>query len=81
MPLTAAELEALARTPAAASTDAGSATARSADDVLKLDAAAAGVDALTGPNGQGGAKSAFRCLRPARAGLPGASGRSRRGGV
>lgn len=41
MPLTPDELEALARKPQSVTTDAGSATQRSADDVLKLAAAAA----------------------------------------
>lgn len=72
MPLTAEELEALARSPAAASGDTGSRTARSADDILKLTDRAAAVDAIDGTNDNGGPKSAWRCLRPARAQLPGA---------
>lgn len=73
MPLTATELEALRDQPQAASTDAGSATARSADDVLKLDDRATANDAVDGANVNGGPKSAFHCLRPARANFPGAN--------
>lgn len=72
MALTAAELEALALTPAASTTDAGSATARSADDVEKLLTLAAGTETVDGTNVNGGPKSAWHGLRPARAQLPGA---------
>jgi hypothetical protein len=72
MPLSASELEALARTPAAASTDAGSATGRSADDVAKLLALAADAAAAAGTNSNGGSKSAWRQTRPARHVPPGA---------
>lgn len=72
MPLTAAELEALAAQPQSVSGDAGSVTARSADDVLALNAAAAAADTVDGTNVNGGPKSAWHGLRPARAQLPGA---------
>lgn len=72
MPLTAEELEALRDSPQAASGDTGSRTARSADDVLKLDDRAAAVDALDGQGVGGGPKSGWRFLRPARVDLPGA---------
>lgn len=71
MALTAAELEALRDSPQAASTDAGSVTARSADDLLKLDDRAAITDSLSGTNAQGGPKSFWSKLRPAQAKLPG----------
>jgi hypothetical protein len=72
LPLTAAELEALATKPASVSGDAGSTTARSAEDILALNAAAAAVDAVDGTADNGGPKSAWHALRPARASLPGA---------
>lgn len=72
MPLTAAELEALATQPASIASDAGSTSARSADDILKLNAAAAAVGAVDGTADNGGPKSAWHALRPARASLPGA---------
>jgi hypothetical protein len=62
-------LEAQATKPAAVTTDAGSVTQRSADDLLKLTAAAAD---LTGTNENGGPKSPFRRFRAARASFPGA---------
>jgi hypothetical protein len=52
--------------------DAGSFDRQDADDVLKLNAAAAGADALDGTNANGGPRSAFNLLRPARASFPGA---------
>lgn len=66
MPLTPDELEALARKPQSVTTDAGSATQRSADDVKKLLALEADAAALDGDNPQGGRKSAWRQVRPAR---------------
>lgn len=72
MPLTSEELEALATSPAEASGDTGSRKARSADDVEKLLALAAGVDAVDATNVNGGPRSAWHCLRPARVQLPGA---------
>ena len=45
MPLTAAQLEALAAGPKAVSGDAGSVTARDAEDILALNAAAAAKNA------------------------------------
>ena len=71
MALTAAQLEALRDSPQSASTDAGSMSARSADDVLKLDDRAAATTALSGTNDQGGPKSIWSKLRPAQAKLPG----------
>ena len=72
MPLTAAELEALATKPQSVTSDAGSTTARSAEDVLALNAAAAGAETVDGTNVNGGPLSAWHGLRPARAQLPGA---------
>lgn len=69
--MTAAELEALAAKPQSASTGAGSATARSADDVLKLLDRADAVAATEDVNDNGGPKSPWHCLRMARASLPG----------
>ena len=66
MALTAEQLAALALKPQAVSGDAGSVTARSADDVLTLADRAAAEEALTGNNDNGGPKSAWRCLRIAR---------------
>lgn len=72
MALTAEELEALATNPQSMSGDAGSLTERSAEDILKLSDRAAATDALTGTNDNGGPKSAWRCVRMARASMPGA---------
>ena len=72
MPLTPEELDALARNPQSATGDQGSYTEFSADDLLKLNAAAGAADAVEGTNLNGGSKSAFNCLRPARAAFPGA---------
>jgi hypothetical protein len=69
--LTPDELEALARKPAVVTTDAGSVTQRSADDLAKLLALAADATLDTGPNPQGGQRSAWRQTRPARAVPPG----------
>ena len=71
MPLTAAELEALAAAPAAVSGDAGSVTERSADDIRKLldDAKAT----TTEPNAQGGPKTAMRFVGMTRIKNPGAT--------
>jgi hypothetical protein len=52
--------------PAQASGDAGSVTSRPADDIIKLAAAAAGVTAVAGTNPQGGPRSLWNRLRPAR---------------
>lgn len=70
--MTPEELEALAATPASAAVDGRSATSRPADDVLKLLDRAAAEGALTGSNENGGPKSPWRCLRMARASMPGA---------
>ena len=70
--MTPEELEALAATPANAAVDGRSATARSADDVLKLLDRATAESELTGTNDSGGPKSPWRCLRMARASMPGA---------
>jgi hypothetical protein len=72
VPLTAAELDELAAAPLEISGDTGSLTERSADDVLKLNAAAAAVEAVDATNVNGGPRSAWHCLRPARVQLPGA---------
>lgn len=72
MPLESADYDELASSPAAASGDMGSVTARSADDVIKLDDRARAVDAVVDQNVNGGPKSAWHCLRPARVQLPGA---------
>ena len=74
MSITPEDLEALATQPAAATSDAGSFTARSADDVLKLRDAAATADAATGTNDSGGPRSGWgaRFTRPARVVPPGA---------
>ena len=66
MALTAEQLAALALKPQAASGDAGSVTARSADDVLTLADRAEAMTALTGTNENGGPKSAWRLTRPAK---------------
>ena len=67
--ISAETLETLATQPAAATTDAGSFTARSADDVLKLRDAAATADAATGVNDSGGTRSGWgaKFTRPAQA--------------
>lgn len=68
--LTQERIEELAQKPKQASTDAGSATAHDLADVVKVaDRKAAELD---GPNENGGPKSAWHCLRLARASLPGA---------
>lgn len=69
--MTPEELEELASKPQSASVDGRAANARSADDVLKLLDRAAAEDALTGTNENGGPKSPWRCLRMARASMPG----------
>jgi len=63
--MTPEELEALAAQPSAAAVDGRSATARSADDVLKLLDRAAATDALAGTNTNGGPRSLWNGLRPA----------------
>ena len=72
MALTAAELDALARKPQSVTTDAGSVTQRSADDIRKLLDLAAGATLDETPNPQGGRASAWRQTRPARSIPPGA---------
>lgn len=72
MPLLPSDLETIATSPLSGTNDAGSVTARDADDTLKLLDRAAGVDALTPANPQGGPRSAFGLIRPARATMPGA---------
>lgn len=72
MPLTQAELEAMARAPAQVATDAISETERPADDVAKLAALAANAGLDSGTNSNGGRKSAWRQVRPARSLPPGA---------
>jgi len=70
--MTPEELEALAAKPESASVDGRSATARSADDVLKLLDRAKAEEAAEGTNANGGPVSPWRCLRMARASMPGA---------
>lgn len=65
MPLTQAELDALARKPKSASGDAGSVESRDADDVLKLAGLSQGENELTGTNPQGGPRSAWKLMRRA----------------
>lgn len=72
VPATPDEIEALRDSPESVSTDAGSFTERPADDFIALDQYAAGTDAVDGTGENGGPKSAWHCLRPARASLPGA---------
>ena len=67
MPLDADDLEEMARQPAAVSGDAGSVTSRSADDIRKLNAAAAAAGAIEGVNANGGPRSLWNRLRPAKA--------------
>lgn len=69
MSVTPEQLEALALKPATVTGDAGSVSQRSADDLLKLVAAATD---LSGTNENGGPKSPFRRLRAARGMFPGA---------
>jgi hypothetical protein len=68
--LTPEQLAELRDSPASTTSDNVTATARSADDVLKLDQAAAARGALAGGNDRGGPKSGWRMLRMAR-GIPG----------
>lgn len=63
MPLTPEQLEALALKPATVTGDEGSVTQRSADDLLKLLAAAEVAEIPV--NANGGALSGWRGLRPA----------------
>ena len=70
MPTTPAEIEATVG-PKSASTDAGSMTARDAEEIKLLRAMAAEDGALSGTNNQGGPKSIWSKLRPAQAKLPG----------
>ena len=70
--MTPEELEALAATPANATVDGRSASSRSADDVLKLLDRAKAEEAAEGTNDNGGPISPWRCLRMARASMPGA---------
>jgi hypothetical protein len=64
--VSADDLETLATQPASASGDAGSVTSRPAEDVIRLAGAAAGQTAVAGTNAQGGPRSLWNRLRPAR---------------
>lgn len=65
-------IEAVAGKPQVVSGDAGSRTAQPIPDLIAADEYLKAQAALAGDNGAGGPKSAFRCLRPARAQQPGA---------
>lgn len=70
--ITDAALAAAATSPAAASSDGASATARSIDDLIKADQYAAGRAALAASNDNGGPRSGWGSVRMARAQPPGA---------
>lgn len=72
MPATPEEIAELRDAPLQISGDAGSLTERSASDFIKLDQYAAAAEAVDATNDNGGPRSAWHCLRPARAKLPGA---------
>lgn len=61
------ETDAVAAEPASASNDGQSATAHSIPDLLKLESVRSGQAALEGTNANGGPRSAWTKLRPARA--------------
>ena len=67
-----AALQELALTPQSVTGDQGSFTERSADDVRKLLGLASDATLDTGANPQGGARSAWRQVRPGRVVPPGA---------
>ncbi len=74
MPLTQQQLDDLAAAPLSASGDTGSYTERSAADLKELLDLAAVVPVVEATNVNGGPRSAWHCLRPARVQLPGARG-------
>lgn len=64
-------IEEVANDPAAASSDLGSATNQDLSKLIEADKYLAGKTALDGTNAQGGKKSGWAALRPARAIPPG----------
>lgn len=66
-------IEDAAQTPESASQDGLSATARPLPDLIETDKYLKGQAALTGNNSNGGPRSGWGGLRPARAVLPGGS--------
>lgn len=58
------ELDDLATAPASSTNDSGNNTERSAEDVIRLRQLAKATRAMEGTNGNGGAKSGWRMLRP-----------------
>jgi hypothetical protein len=72
VPATPEEIEALRDSPQEMSGDTGTVRERSADDFIKLDQYASAAEAVDATNVNGGPRSAWHCLRPARVQLPGA---------
>ena len=61
------ETDQVAAEPASAASDGQSASSHSIPDLLKLESVRSGQAALTGTNANGGPRSAWTKLRPARA--------------
>jgi hypothetical protein len=65
------DFAAAAADPVSAASDGESATARSADDLIKLDTYVRGRRVLAEPSDAGGPRSAWGCIRQARVRPPG----------
>ncbi|VTR92808.1 unnamed protein product [Gemmata massiliana] len=74
-PVTPDTIAEAANAPASASADGRSAASHSISDMLAALAAKGAADAAEGTNPLGGSKSAWNMTRPAKAVLPGTTGR------